>query len=94
MVRWLGDYEKTHNSLPRSPGSDATLTAGTKNTTYNILLEYGNMDLGVYFGQKLPPVLTSEIQAFWKSLFAVADAVTGIHNLKINTPWQIKEYYG
>ena len=84
MVRWLADYEKVE-----------TAVATQVKKTYNILLEFGEMDLGVYFREILPPVLPSEIEAFWRSLFAVANAVQGVHDLKIDDEsGQTKEYYG
>ena len=83
MVRWLADFEKVDKVVP------------TQVKTYNILLEFGAMDLGVYFTQNLPPVLPLEIEAFWKSLFAVADAVQGVHDLKVrDDSGQTKEYHG
>ena len=83
MVRWLADYEKVDKA-------DATQVK-----TYNILLEFGEMDLAVYFKRTLPPVLPLEIEAFWRSLFAVANAVQGVHDLKVrDDSGQTKEYYG
>lgn len=90
MVRWLANYKKTHDpqvAVAAGPSKQET-------TTYNILLEYGEMDLRVYFEEVLPPVLQSEIEAFWRSLFAIADAVKGIHNLKVRNAEQVEEYYG
>ena len=92
MVRWLADYEKV-DILPPIPETPAAGIVESKNIkTYNILLEFGEMDLGVYFGKRLPPVLPLEIEAFWRSLFAVADAVKGVHDLKVGA--RIDEYYG
>lgn len=94
MVRWLADYEKVDK---------AALTLGCSGTraiecedikTYNILLEFGAMDLRDYFREKRPPVLPLEIEAFWRSLSAVANAVDGVHNLRILEGGQTKEYYG
>lgn len=52
------------------------------------------MDMGVYFGTNLPPVRPQEITDFWKSLKGVADAVRGVHNLKVPDFGVTKEYYG
>ena len=94
MVRWLADYEQAH-SIPPTPSSSRVQTLNSNSSkTYNLLLEYGAMDLGVYFREKLPPVLSWEIEAFWKSLSAVAFATKGIHNLEVNNGWEIKEYFG
>ena len=83
MIRWLADYEKVDKA-------DATQVK-----TYNILLEFGEMDLADYFKRTLPPVLPLEIEAFWRSLFAVANAVQGVHDLKVrDDSGQTKEYYG
>jgi hypothetical protein len=49
----------------------------------NILLEYGSYDLESWFGHVTPPMLPKEILSFWKALFEVADAVSGIHEFKI-----------
>ena len=59
-----------------------------------MLLEYGNMDLGEYFNQKLPPMLPTEIESFWRSIFALANAIKGIHDLEICVAGQKKEYSG
>lgn len=93
MVRWLASYKHSHDPLAGQVAT-AELPSKQETTTYNILLEYGEMDLGDYFLQVQPPVLQSEIEAFWKSLFEIADAVRGIHNLKIHNAEQTEEYYG
>ena len=93
MVRWLADYEKAHH-FPATQVDTAAGPSKHKIITHNILLEYGEMDLGVYFENNLPPVLQSEIEAFWVSLFATADAVKGIHNLKVRNAERTEEYYG
>lgn len=93
MVRWLASYKETHDS-PAGQEAAAAGPSKQQTTTYNILLEYGEMDLRVYFIEILPPVLQSEIEAFWRSLFAIADAVKGFHNLKIRNAEQWEEYNG
>lgn len=59
--------------------------------TCNILLEFADMDLSVYFQNRLPPALSKEFEEFWKALFAIADAVKDIHNFKDNRD---KEFNG
>lgn len=51
--------------------------------SYNLLLEYGQMDLDEYWADlgNIPPVRWEEIRRFWKSLFRVAEAIRGVHNL-------------
>ena len=95
MVRWLADYTKVKPS-GEFQQSGATGHSGqtADNTTYNILLEYGEMDLDEYFGQMAPPARLSDIEAFWRPLFAIADAVNGIHNLKTSDAGIVEEYYG
>ena len=94
MVKWLSHYEQVHNSTTSSENGQSPSSNCNKETTYNILLEYGAMDLGVYFEQKLPPVLPSEIEAFWRSLSAIAYATKGVHNLKVSNAGETKEYFG
>ncbi|KAF2811553.1 uncharacterized protein BDZ99DRAFT_518812 [Mytilinidion resinicola] len=71
MVQYLGDF--SFDGAPYDPTS----------RTHNILLEYGDQDLDEYFAdeESYPPVLTTEITVFWKSLFKVADAISTIHTL-------------
>ena len=52
------------------------------------------MDLDNYFENKEPPVRSSDIEMFWKSIFAVADAVKGIYNIIVNDYGSPLEYYG
>lgn len=65
LIAYLGDFQQ------RDPV--------TNKTTYNILLEFGELDLDEYFFERSPPVLTAEIVHFWKDLFEVARAVKDIH---------------
>ena len=93
MVRWLGAYSHEDARQLSSPSQDSTQESGT--TTHNILLEFGESDLEVLFGEKLPPILPKEIEDFWASFFEVADAVKGIHYLKTGTgtPWA-QDFHG
>ena len=95
MVRWLADYKKTENS--GAAGGHAIAEPSdqlSENVTYNILLEYGEMDLNTYFYEVEPPVQPSDIEGFWTSVFAVADALKGIHNLRVKDAGIIMEFYG
>lgn len=66
-----------------------------RETTYNILLEFGEFDLDQFFGdqQQYPPVLQPEIVRFWESFFKVADAISRVHNLVVETEDGQKEVY-
>lgn len=94
MVRWLADYEKVDKVVPATESPAVRAVECKRITTYNILLEFGELDLGVYFRNNIPPMLPLEIEAFWRSLFAVANAVKDVHHLKVRDGWQTKEYYG
>ena len=91
MVKYLGHYG--HKKVKEAPGP--LYDAGEKEevTTYNILLEYAEFDLAEYFAQRLPPVLQTEIEAFWKALFEVSDALEYIHNLE-NNDGEVKRFDG
>ncbi|EXJ80449.1 serine/threonine protein kinase [Capronia coronata CBS 617.96] len=71
MVQHLGDY--TFEEIPDMPDS----------RTYNILLEFGELDLDEFFADQhsYPPVRTPEIIAFWRALSNVAEAIKRLHNL-------------
>lgn len=58
------------------------------------MLEYGESDLEEYFADTNPPYLQPEVEAFWGGLFAVADAVQCIHNLKMETGGKPEEFHG
>ena len=95
MVRWLANYTITQTlSGTGSPPASSSAAQVPEVTTHNILLEYGQMDLSVYFAEMEPPVRSADIEAFWRSLGAVADAVKGIHNLKVHEAGIEKEYHG
>ena len=96
MVRWLGNFtqeETRRRSQPAATEANQILE-GSGITTHNILLEFGEEDLEVLFGNRLPPVLHDEIKEFWTSLFDVADAVKAIHHLKIVVNGLLEEFYG
>ena len=61
--------------------------------TYNILLEYGDMDLEDYFTSCVPPVLPSEILAFWRDLVDVPESVSKLHDRHVERHGRITEYH-
>ncbi|KAH8807981.1 kinase-like domain-containing protein [Xylogone sp. PMI_703] len=86
MVRYLGKYVHESRTLPGA--------SGASDETFNILLEYGDLDLDEYLFERLPPVLSSEILHFWSDLFEVSNAIKGVHNLKYDKGGLPEEYYG
>ncbi|MCJ1308075.1 hypothetical protein MMC25_001726 [Agyrium rufum] len=94
IVKYLGDYGHPRFCQPETneglhAGNNGRETFGT----HNILLEYGDYDLDEYFAQRLPPVVRTGIEDFWRSLFEVADAIEGIHNLN-NNDGAVQHFYG
>ena len=77
IVRYLGCY--SHDETVPSREGNITFT------TYNLLLEYGQVDLDEYCADltNVPPVRVVEIIRFWESLFKVADAIKRVHKLCI-----------
>jgi hypothetical protein len=96
VVRYLGDYEHIERVEPitDSAGRRGSESGTKTHATYNILLEYGELDLDSYFEECLPPILEGEVTDFWKDMFDVADAVKGIHEITILTAGTRQEYYG
>jgi hypothetical protein len=96
MVRFLGEYtheeKRSYSTTPRAVVAGNQADEST--TTYNILLEFGKSDLDDYFIDRNSPLLPKEIEAFWKGLFDVANAVERMHNLKTNSDGIVKEYRG
>jgi len=94
MIKYLGHYTHQEQRTDQASGSSAEHEKGPFHKkvefNYNILLEYSLLDLDEVFGSQLPPVFPNEIEAFWKALFKVADAVDKLHNLKIKE----EEYFG
>lgn len=70
-MKYLGEYQSTES------GEDSP-----KN---NILLEYGQQDLDEYLAETYPPVLNTEIIAFWEDLFKVADTLRKLHQFQYNS---------
>lgn len=91
MVRYLANYGHKERKSLQDPNSASPQEDAVKDT-YNILLEYCDLDLDEFFIERFPPVLESEVEAFWTALFEVADAVEFIHNLKDS--YEEEEYRG
>lgn len=74
IVRYLGCY------------SHRDVRCGDDGNTFNILLEFGQMDLDEYCADtvNIPPVRSLEIIRFWESLFKVAYAIRRVHSVSIS----------
>lgn len=70
-MQYLGEY--SFDERPNDPSA----------RTFNILLEYGELDLDEFFADthSYPPVRTPEIVEFWQSLFKVAEALARFQKL-------------
>lgn len=88
MVQYIGDF-----SFDEVSTDDA---AADMQRTFNILLEFGELDLDEFSGDtQYPPVLTLEIIEFWRALFKVAEALQKIHNLEFeDEDGAIQGYHG
>lgn len=82
MIRYLGGYSQ------RDLVKDKI--------TFNILLEFGELDLDEFFyvEGRLPPVLPNEMYGFWRDLFEVATAIKGIHRFERRQGDVSQAYYG
>lgn len=56
--------------------------AGDTSPNHNIILEYGQQDLDEYLADTYPPVLNTEIIAFWEDLFKVAATLKSLHQFE------------
>jgi hypothetical protein len=70
-----------HISLEKVTEMRRTYRQKGKNTM-NLLLEWGQLDLGMTIRSRSPPVFPKEILTFWEALSEVANAVSGIHEFK------------
>jgi serine/threonine protein kinase len=93
LIRYLSEYSHRPINCAR-PKEALTEPKDDSKTTYNIVLEYGEFDLEEYFVERSPPTDTREIREFWISLFAVADALKGIHKFDNDRAGVKQEYYG
>ncbi|KAL8946445.1 MAG: hypothetical protein Q9222_007160 [Ikaeria aurantiellina] len=97
IVRCLADFshvEPNHSQHPKRSTLPEFGEDGATRDTFNLVLEFGEFDLDEFFAQRLPPVLQSETEEFWKALFDVADALEGIHNLRVVNNGILAEFYG
>ncbi|KAL8855594.1 MAG: hypothetical protein Q9178_007786 [Gyalolechia marmorata] len=97
MVRFLADYthaERRRVETGEYYASSRNQQENETRYTFNLLLEFGEFDLDEFFAQRLPPVLQDETDEFWKALFDIADALDGIHNLKLDTHGFVREFHG
>ncbi|KAL1860453.1 hypothetical protein Daus18300_009227 [Diaporthe australafricana] len=81
IVKYFGWYEH------REKDADT----GIVSTYYNLVLERGTQDLYSAFQRENPPITYVEIDAFWSSLFDVAEALASIQ--KIDDPEDTKTRY-
>ncbi|KAL8732449.1 MAG: hypothetical protein Q9181_003945 [Wetmoreana brouardii] len=94
MVKYLASFRIVETSPASTEKGLAATSSQEHQSTCNILLEFAEMDLSVYFQNIQPPALSKEGEEFWKALFAIATAVKDIHNLRVNRGEEIREYYG
>jgi hypothetical protein len=90
IVRYLGSF--THDYGEGIASDNYPLQK-----TYNLLLEYGELDLYQYWADEtnVPPVRVNEIICYWEKLFEIAVAIRKVHHLDVlqgkNAPLR---YYG
>ncbi|KAG4441125.1 hypothetical protein IFR05_003415 [Cadophora sp. M221] len=95
MVGYLGWYSHVCDPPPSSSQHPShTVASKVMEKTWNILLEYGDLDLEEYFLERLPPVFADEILGFWEDLFEVGGAIKGVHNLEYGKGELAEQYYG
>ena len=73
--KWLASFRKSEPPSSLSQPVQHALNRAEIRTTYNIILEFGEMDLRGYFWERVPPVFSQEIEEFWKALFDVAHTI-------------------
>ena len=88
IVRYLGCY--SHNETTTISAQKETAT------TYNLLLEYGQVDFDEYCADpgNIPPVRAIEIIQFWQSLLKIAEAISHVHKFSIRHGKEEKLYRG
>ncbi|KAH7324079.1 kinase-like domain-containing protein [Rhexocercosporidium sp. MPI-PUGE-AT-0058] len=94
MVGYLGWYSHVCDPLSSFSEQASHVESEGMEKTWNILLEYGDLDLDEYFLERLPPVFADEILGFWEDLFEVGDAIEGVHNLEYGKGELAEHYYG
>lgn len=76
LVKYLGCYQ--HGELSE--------------LTYNILLEFGQLDLDEYFACTAPPTTFDGVVAFWRKLFRIVDALKIVHDPSTEKGRRFKGY--
>lgn len=75
----------------------------TGEMTYNILLEYGEVDLDEFFFsehqqppnfRRRPPVFPEEIRDFWSSILELVEAVKDVHSFTKQRGQENQDYFG
>jgi hypothetical protein len=61
---------------------------------YNIILQYGELDLDEYFVTTPPPALGSDIVAFWENMLGVARGLEGLHSFVLPRAGLDEQYFG
>ena len=74
FVRPLSAFQKK-----ATQPSATTHTGNEGKDSYNILLEYCEMDLSDYFVSKNPPVMSRDVELFWTNISRIVDAVRQLH---------------
>jgi serine/threonine protein kinase len=86
MVEYLGEYVYEEWDPAQK----------THVKTFNILLEWGKLDLDeFFFDQKIAsPVRTKEILKLYQNIFEIAEAIKRIHKLEKDENGERRVYYG
>ena len=74
FVRPLSAFQKR-----ATQPSATTHTGNEAKDSYNILLEYCEMDLSDYFVAKNPPIISRDVELFWTNISRIVDAVRQLH---------------
>jgi hypothetical protein len=93
MIRYLGEFEYEFH-YPSPGGSTSRSPTEPVESSYNIVLEYGNYDLAEYFVDFHPPVTFHEILRFWTDLIEIPRELRDLHNLKRKKGGKVREYWG
>jgi hypothetical protein len=96
MIRYLGDFSYDFRYRDQQFDQKNTKESHEHNVpTLNILLEYGDCNLGEYFAERfLPPVTFEEILRFWKDLVDIPRAVRDLHYLERDKGGKKRRYWG
>jgi hypothetical protein len=84
---------RTHKGVVKYLGEYHFREGGAASPNHNILLEYGKQDLDEYLADTYPPVLNTEIIAFWEDLFKVAATLRRLHQFQHKSEDGRTKYY-